>query len=72
MKPWHFISDDGKFDLTMTPEYDNASSALVLGLVGSKCHQVYGKWNGTAVLDSSEVLKIENMLAFCEDVTNRW
>nr|MCR5485277.1 DUF2804 domain-containing protein [Clostridiales bacterium] len=72
MKPWHFISDDGKFDLTMTPEYDNATSALVLGLVGSKCHQVYGKWNGTAVLDSGEVLKIENMLAFCEDVTNRW
>ena len=25
MEPWHFVSEDGRFDLTMTPTYDHHS-----------------------------------------------
>ncbi len=72
MKPWVFHSDDRRFEMTMTPEYDNYTSSRVLGLVGNRCHQVFGKWNGIAVLDDGTVLSIENMTAFCEHSDNRW
>lgn len=72
MKPWHFTSDDGRFNFTMIPEYDNYSSSRVLGLIGNRCHQVFGKWYGTAVLDDGTKVEINNMTAFCEFSDNRW
>lgn len=71
MQPWVFSSDDGRFELTMTPEYDNFTSSRI-GPLGNICHQVYGKWNGTVVLDDGTVLEIKDMLAFCEHSDNRW
>lgn len=72
MKPWHFVSDDGRFDMTMTPFFDNYTSTRVLGVIGNKCHQVFGKWNGTCVLDDGTALLIHDMTAFCEHSDNRW
>lgn len=72
MQPWHFLSDDGRFDMIMTPEFDNATSTRVLGLVGNRCHQVFGKWNGKVILDDGKVLEIHDMTAFCEHSDNRW
>lgn len=72
MKPWVFSSDDGRFNLTMTPFYDNASGMIFMGLIGMKTHQVHGYFNGTVVLDDGKVLEIKNMYAFCEYVENRW
>ena len=72
LSPWVFHSDDGRFEMTMTPEYDNYTSSRVLGVVGNRCHQVFGKWNGTAVLDDGRVLTIRDMTAFCEHSDNRW
>lgn len=71
MKPWVFSSDDGRFSFTMTPTYDNFTSTRV-GPVGNVCHQVFGDWAGVAVLDDGTVLRVENMLAFCEFSDNRW
>jgi len=72
MKPWEFISDDGKFNLTMTPFFDNASSLGVKGILGMFAHQVHGYYNGTVTLEDGSILKIENMYAFCEYVENLW
>jgi hypothetical protein len=72
MEPWHFISDDGRFDMTMKPFYDNSTGALVMGLIGAKCHQVHGIWNGTVILDDGTKLEIKDMYAFCEYVENLW
>ena len=72
MNPWVFKSDDGRFNLTMTPFYDNASGALVLGLIGMKTHQVHGYYNGSVTLEDGTVLEIKNMYAFCEYVENLW
>lgn len=72
MKPWIFRSDDRRFQFTMRPEYDNYTSSRVLGLVGNRCHQVFGKWSGQAVLDDGTVLTIDRMTAFCEHSDNRW
>lgn len=71
MLPWTFSSDDGRFEMTMTPFYDNYTSSRVL-VLGNKCHQVFGEWNGKVVLDNGEVLEIRDMVAFCEFSDNRW
>lgn len=72
MKPWHFTSDDGRFDVTMTPFYDNKSGAVLFGQLGMKTHQVHGLWNGYAVLDDGTKVEIKDMYAFCEYVVNAW
>lgn len=72
MEDWHFISDDGRFDITMTPFYDNVTEMMPFNLVGMKTHQVHGLWNGTAVLDDGTRLEIKDMYAFCEKVYNKW
>lgn len=71
MKPWVFTSNDGRFEMTMTPTYDNFTSSR-LAIIGNICHQVFGKWNGTATLDDGTVLEIKDMLAFCEFSDYLW
>lgn len=71
MKPWVFTSNDGRFEMTMTPTYDNFSSSRI-AVIGNICHQVFGLWNGTATLDDGTVLEIKDMLAFCEFSDNLW
>ncbi|MGN1202155.1 MAG: DUF2804 domain-containing protein [Eubacterium sp.] len=72
MNKWHFISSDGRLDLTMTPFYDNYSNLMPLNLFGMKTHQVHGMWNGSVLLDSGIKLEIKDMYAFCEKVHNKW
>lgn len=71
MQPWRFVSEDGRFDLVMTPFYDHHAdtNALVLRM---HSHQVHGYWNGTVTLDDGTKLEIKDMYAFCEYVENRW
>ena len=71
MQPWHFVSQDGRFDMTMTPVCDHHgdTNALVMRM---HTHQVHGRWSGRVVLDDGTELKIEDMYAFCEYVENRW
>ncbi len=71
LSPWHFSSDDGRFEMTMTPVFDNFTSSRI-GIVGNICHQVFGRFNGTVILDDGEKLEIKDMLAFCEMSDNRW
>ena len=71
MEPWEFVSQDGRFEMTMTPFYDHHSdtNALVMRM---NAHQVHGIWNGTVTLDDGTKLEIKDMYAFCEYVENRW
>ena len=71
MRPWKFISEDGRFDLTMTPFYDHHSDMNVLAM-RMHSHQVHGLWNGRVTLDDGKALEIRDMYAFCEYVENRW
>ncbi len=71
MEPWVFVSEDGRFNLTMQPTFDNHSDLnLLVGRMN--CHQIYGIWNGDVTLDDGTVLAIKDMFAFCEYVENRW
>lgn len=71
MEPWHIISDDGRFDVTMTPTFINKIGAIILG-IGMTTHQVHGLWNGYAILDDGKKIEIKDMFAFCEYVENSW
>ena len=71
MQPWHFVSEDGKFDMTMTPFYDHFSDMNLL-FIRMLSHQVHGLWSGTVTLEDGTKLEIKDMYAFCEYVENRW
>jgi len=71
MNEWKIISEDNRFNLTMTPVHDHHSD-LNLKILRMHSHQVHGRWNGTVVLDDGKVLEIKNMYAFIEYVENRW
>ena len=71
MEPWRFVSEDGRFNLTMTPTYDHHSDLNVL-VMRMHSHQVHGLWSGKVTLDDGTVLEIKDMYAFCEYVENRW
>lgn len=71
MEEWTFISEDGRFNMTLTPEFDNHSDVdFKVGRMN--CHQIYGNYNGTVTLDNGKVLQIKDMYGFCEYVENRW
>ena len=71
LKPWRVTDRDGRLDLTFTPFLDRAAltSALV---IESDQHQVFGYFDGKAVLDDGTELCVENLLGFAEKVKNRW
>ena len=72
MEEWKIISEDGRFNLTMTPTYRN-NSDLNLGVIARmNCNQIYGYWNGDVTLDDGTKLEIKDLFAFCEYVENRW
>lgn len=71
MQPWRFLSEDGRFNLTMQPFYDHHSDLNVLAM-RMHSHQVHGLWSGTVTLDDRQVLEIRDLYAFCEYVENRW
>lgn len=71
MNDWKFVSEDGRFDLTMTPFFDHHSDLNVM-VMRMNSHQVHGKWNGTVTLDDGTKIEIKDMYAFCEYVENRW
>lgn len=71
MQPWRFVSEDGRFNLTMTPFYDHLSD-MNLGVLRMLSHQVHGHWNGDVILDDGSKLEIKDMYAFCEYVENKW
>ncbi len=71
LRPWVFHEENGRFEMTMTPIYNNAM-AFDIGVAGAHTNQVHGLWNGTVTLDDGTVLEIKDMYAFCEDCHNKW
>ena len=71
LAPWHVTDNLGRLDLTFTPILDRAAytGAVVLE---SNQHQVFGRFDGTAVLDDGTALTIRGLRGFAEKVKNRW
>jgi hypothetical protein len=71
MKSWRAVSEDGRFDMTLTPRLDRAASTD-FGILASIQHQVFGSWSGYAILDDGRKVEVEGLRGFCEKVINRW
>lgn len=71
MRPWHFCSSDGRFMMNFTPIFDNFTETNLV-IAHNCCHQVFGKWNGYALLDDGTRVEVKDMVAFCEHAKNRW
>jgi len=71
MKPWRFYSDDKRFEMDFTPVFDNFTNLNML-IAHNTCHQVFGKFNGVAILDDGKKIDVKDMFAFCEHAVNRW
>ncbi|MCH1625467.1 DUF2804 domain-containing protein [Fredinandcohnia quinoae] len=71
ISPWTFTSGDGRFEMNFTPILDR-SDYTSIGLIASDQHQVFGKFNGKAILDDGKVLEVQDLLGFAERVYNKW
>ena len=72
MKPWKFLSEDGRFNMTMTPVFDHHTDINAANIMRMNCHQVCGHCNGNVILDDGTKLEIRDMNVFCEYVENKW
>lgn len=71
MKQWHFTSSDKRIDFTFDPIIDRKAKISAV-IIKSDQHQVFGRANGYAVLDSGERIKFSDLLASCEVIYNRF
>ena len=71
MAPWHLTDEDGRLELTMTPTFDRTTKTKVL-FINNVCHQVFGRFDGFAVLDDGTRLEVNELYAFAEHAVNNW
>ncbi|MCZ2115993.1 MAG: DUF2804 domain-containing protein [Anaerolineae bacterium] len=71
MRPWRFTDDAGRLDLTFTPFKDRTATTN-LGIIFSQVHQMFGRYNGRAVLDDGQTLEIHDLVGFAEEHRARW
>jgi len=71
MEPWTFTSSDGRFEMDFTPILDRASHTNLF-FIESDQHQVFGKFNGTMILDDGSAIELKDFLGFAEKVKNKW
>lgn len=68
---FRYKDDSKRFDFTVEPLFDNFTKRDV-AFIHTQCHQVFGIWKGSVVLDDGTKIKIPPFLAFCEHADNRW
>lgn len=70
-EPWTFKSSDGRFDMDFTPIIDR-NALIDVKIIVTDQHQVFGKMNGTAVLDDGTKIELKDFLCFAEKVHNKY
>ncbi|MCF7923600.1 MAG: DUF2804 domain-containing protein [Candidatus Izimaplasma sp.] len=68
---WTFTSKDKRVKLKMTPIYDRRDKTNLI-FIKNLGHQVFGKFNGTVVLDDENKLEVKDLLGFAEVITNHY
>jgi len=69
--PWIMKSTDGRLELTFIPFFERVAK-MDLKLLASEVHQMFGRYNGTAVIDSGEKIKINNLIGWAEEHHAKW
>ncbi len=71
MKPWHVTDDEGRLDLTFTPDIDRVDY-VDLKVIVSDQHQVFGLFNGWVQLDDGSKFEIRDLRGSAEAVHNMY
>lgn len=71
MDPWHLCDREGRLDLWLTPVFDRETKIRLLW-VDNNCHQMFGSFCGTAVLDDGTELEVRDVISFAEHAVNNW
>ena len=71
LRPWHFTDDEGRMNLTFTPDIDR-SDYMDFKLVISDQHQVFGLFNGWVKLDDGTRFEIRDLRGSAEAVHNKY
>ena len=71
LKEWIFTSDDNRLEMKFQPILDRKSYTSAL-IICSDQHQVFGRFNGKAILDDGSIIEVKNMYGFAEKVFNKW
>lgn len=71
MQPWHFSDSEGRLDLVFTP-FKERLAKTNLGIIRSEVHQMFGRYNGTAVSDQGEQITIRDLIGFAEEHQAAW
>ncbi|MBR0230485.1 MAG: DUF2804 domain-containing protein, partial [Erysipelotrichaceae bacterium] len=68
---WTFTSSDNRVNLIFTPVI-NRKAITNLGVILSDQNQVFGRFNGTCILDDGTVVELKDVMGFAEIVHNKW
>ncbi len=71
MKLWRFSDGEGRLDLTFTP-FKERLAKTNLGVIRSEVHQMFGRYNGTAVSDQGERIAVKDLIGFAEEHRAAW
>lgn len=71
MDTWIMTSSDKRFNIKFEPFF-NDHTDFGVGLIWEKADKVFGRLNGTVVLDDGTVLEIKDMVGFHEKVFHKW
>jgi hypothetical protein len=71
MRPWIILSSDKRFQAKFTPLFQRSAFASAL-VISTDQHQVFGRFNGRAVLDDGTNIELKDFFGFAERVENKW
>lgn len=71
MWPWRFMSNDGRFNLTLKPLIPQRTKLNLLFFLTNTC-VAHGLYSGEMILDNGEKIQIDNMLGWAEEIHWRW
>ena len=71
MQPWRFTDSAGRLDLVFTPFKDRLATTN-LAVITSQVHQMFGRYNGTAIADDGERIEIKDLIGFAEEHHAKW
>lgn len=71
MHPWKFTDAEGYLDMVFTPFKDRLAQTN-LGVIQSKVHQMFGRYNGSFTNREGLRTEIRDLLGFAEEHHARW
>ncbi len=70
-RPWHFIDDAGRLELTFTPFFERPS-IVNLGALKTEAHQMFGHYDGFVAPAKGRKIKIDRLIGWAEEHHARW